>query len=171
MGKYRRIKPCDCGWSFTTLRKQRCEPSAWTLLDIYYFTLQILCSHVTALHNLFPLVFLCNSISFILSYFSAGPCPACLRPNSNNSLTIWTRQPCNTTNTFLSYQHYSSSFNEKSNNSFITGLPSDLIQRTRCSVESCIKMNKGRCQKKKRDYVRKIPKWWTPHPQFGKPQL
>ena len=46
MGKYRRIKPCDCGWSFTTLRKQRCEPSAWTLLNTYYFTLPILCSHV-----------------------------------------------------------------------------------------------------------------------------
>ena len=68
-------------------------------------------SHVTALQNLFCLMFLCNSISFILSYFSARPCPACLRPNSNNSLTIWTRQPCNTTNTFLSYQYYCSSFN------------------------------------------------------------
>ena len=53
------------------------------------------------LHNLFHLVFLCNSISFILSYFSACPFPACLRPNSNNSLTIWTRQPCNTTNTVI----------------------------------------------------------------------
>ena len=118
MGKYSKVKPCDCGWSFTTLQKQRCEPPAWTLLDMHYFTLQILCSHVTALRYLFHLVFLCNSISFILSYFSAGPCPACLRPNSNNSLTIWTRQPCNTTNTFLSYQHYYSSFNEKSINSF-----------------------------------------------------
>ena len=110
------------------------------------FQAPILCSHVTALANLFCLVFLCNSISFILSYVSARPCPACLRPNPNNSLTIWTRQPCNTTNTFLSYQHYSSSFNEKFNNSFITGLPSDLIQRTRCSVKSCIKMNKSICR-------------------------
>ena len=59
------------------------------------------------------------------------------------------------------------------NQSFLVWNCSDLDLRTKLwggGPSGNISFSKGRCQKKKRDYGGKIPKWRTP-PQFGKPLL
>ena len=126
MGKYRRIKPCDCGWSFTTLQKQRCEPSAWTLLNTYCFTLPILCSHVAPYCIIFSI--LCFFATASLSSSPTFQLVHVLRVCDQIPTILWPSGRVNhATPPTLSCQNYSSSFNEKSNNSFITGQPNDLI--------------------------------------------